>query len=151
MVEFAESVKLKRMPKRRVDLTGEKVFEWDKTPGSMMVTEFHQKTSLRFRLVRNMDYLIEISRYDSCDHPITNDQRQTTNWAATLWNAEWDSELMANTALEIGQSATWEPTLGTFFPNPSGAATPEGGISEGVKEFLEIASEVNDFLNEIKK
>lgn len=186
MRSFAESVKLKKAYDAKVELTGEKVFEWDKAPGSMLVRAFEQKTSLKFRLIRNMEYMVELSRYDTYEYPTMNgppgynhtrmpqtqgpplkENRPTssqlveprlqehhllkTNWGATLWNADWDSELMANTNLGIGEAAKWDPRLTTFFPNRSGALTAEGVISEGVSEFLEIVSDVNNFLNDIKQ
>jgi len=150
MKVFAESVKMKKASDAKVELTGEKVFDWDRIPGSMLVSSFSQKTSLRFRLVRNMEYTIEISRYDTYEHPSAK-KPQTTDWAANLWNSDWDSELMANTSLSIGDSADWDPRLTTFFPDPYGAVTTEGGISAGLKEFIEIAGDVNSFLGDIKK
>ncbi|KAL6718034.1 hypothetical protein ACLMJK_004119 [Lecanora helva] len=175
MVQFADSVKMKKNRASKIEHTGEPVFEWDKTGQSMLVLAFQQKTSLRFRLIRNMEYIIEISRYDTYDVPTPansyrttfNDARkapgkqpvikegasQTTDWAASLWNDEWDTELLANTRLGIGQSADWDPRLTTFFPTPSGAATSakKGDISEGVREFLQIVGEVNKLLGDIKK
>jgi len=58
MVEFVESIKLKKEPSTTVELSGDKVFHWDRNPGCVLVTAFQQKTSLRFRLVKNMDYIL---------------------------------------------------------------------------------------------
>ena len=186
MKDFAQSVKLKKADHMKVELTGEKVFEWDKTPGSMMVKAFQQKTSFRFRHAVNIEYIIEISRYDSYTYPIAKNKParnttnlpqskgfplkeniptsstttqpqvpekpvQETNWGATLWSANWDSALTNNRSLGIGEAASWDGRLATFFPNRSGAATAEGAVSEGVKEFLEIATDVDNFLNDIKQ
>ena len=167
---------MKKGPKANVELTGEPVFDWDKTAGSMLVVAFQQKTSLRFRIVRNMDYMIEIARYDTYDVPknalqtLTNqmkkpqisqpiireeDPSQRTNWGATLWKSSWDDQFVPNTTLGIGQQAYWDPKIGAWFPDPpaSGASKPaeEGEVSEGVKEFLQIVGEVNRFLHDIKK
>ena len=166
MVAFAESVKLKKVPGARIDLTGEQVFQWDKNPGGMMVTLFQQKTSLRYRLVSNMEYMIEISRYDMYDCPPTNNQFpsnlsrqpgvkehqfQKTEWAAILWNNEWDSTLIPNSSLRIGESSDWDERLGTFFPSQSGAPTADGAVNEGIKEFLQTVNGINKFLNDIKE
>ena len=149
MTGFAASVKLKKQQVAQTGLTGEKVFQWDKRSGSLLVTSFQQKTSLRFRMVRNMDYMIEIARYDSYASP-EDDRPQKTNWTASLWNTEWDTELMANGSLEIGESADWDPRIGTFFPDPYGKSSIPGGDSEGLKEFLQIVRDVADFLDEIR-
>ena len=176
MTAFANSVTMKKGPKENVELTGESVFEWDKSAGSMLVVAFQQKTSLRFRLVRNMDYMIEFARYDTYDVPkpalqsLTNqlmkksqisqppivrdqDPSQRTDWGATLWKSSWDDQFVPNTTLGIGQQAYWDPKIEAWFPDPVGApaSAREGEVSKGVKEFLEIVGEVNGFLSEIKK
>ncbi len=148
MVEFMESIKLKRGPNTTIELSGDKVFDWDRNPGCILVTAFQQKTSLRFRLVRNMDYILEISRYDTYGRQGEEKKTTQTNWGATLWNTEWDAELMANGSLGIGQSADWDPRLQTFFPAQSGVSDPQV-VDQGILEFLKIVGDVNEFLNGI--
>ena len=164
MAEFAESVKLKKTPGARIDLTGEKVFQWDKTPGGMMVTSFEQKTSLRYRLLSNMDYMIEISRYDTYDISTTIGQSlnpsnqpqikgnlpHKTDWAATLWNNEWDTTFIPNSSLGVGEAASWDERLGTFFPCRSGGPSAKGAVDEGIKEFLQVVGDINNFLKDLK-
>ena len=150
MKDFAESVKLNKVSRTRVDLTGEKVFDWDRNPGSMMVINFQQKTSVRYRLIRNPGYIIEISRYDIYESP-TSSTPKKTNWGANLWNQDWDSEFVVNAQMGIGEAADWDPRLTTFFPTPIRSKATDGGINEGLKEFLQIAREVNDLLYDIKK
>ena len=150
MKAFAQSVMVKKGPLAKTRLGGDKVFSWDSSFGSMPVTAFVQKSSLRFRLTRNPEYIVEISRYDTYEDPSATAIRpQEANWGATLWNPEWDSELAANVGLGIGESAAWTPRLETFFPNP-GQSTSGGGITPGLNEFLQIVGDVNNFLNEIK-
>ncbi len=95
-----------------------------------------------------MDYILEISRYDTYGRQGEEKKTTQTNWGATLWNTEWDAELMANGSLGIGQSADWDPRLQTFFPAQSGVSDPQV-VDQGILEFLKIVGDVNEFLNGI--
>ncbi len=150
MVQFMESIKLNKKPNTLIELSGDKVFRWDKNPGCMSVSTFQQKTALRFRLVKNMEYILEISRYDTYEGQEDEIKIKRTNWGATLWNTEWDAELMANGSLGIGEAANWDPRLRTFFPAQSTVSAPQE-VDQGVMEFLKIVGDVNEFLNDIMK
>lgn len=147
MAELADSVRLCKPSDVKIELTGHKVFRWDKGPGSQMITSYVQKTSLSFRLVKHLNYIIQLSRYDAYG---PEDKVIQTNWAASLWNSDWESELMANGNLGIGESAQWDPSLGTFFPAESGTSTPQG-TNKGVLDFLKVVEEVSGFLNDLKQ
>lgn len=149
MVQFMDSVTLKKAPNTTIELSGEKVFHWGESPDCMRVMIFLQKTSLRFRLVKNMDFMLEIARYDTYGDQEGNVSVHT-DWGATLSNSEWDAALMANGNLGIGQSANWDPRLRTFFPSQSVVSTDQG-VDEGVMDFLNIVREVNGFLNDLKQ
>lgn len=150
MVQFVESIKLNKEPNTTIELTGDKVFRWDKNPGCMLVRAFQQKTALRFRLVKNMEYILEISRYDMYQSQGDETKITQTNWGATLWNTEWDATLMANGSLGIGEAADWDPELRTFFPSQSTVSAPQE-VDQGVMEFLKLVGDVNEFLNDIMK
>lgn len=150
MVQFVESIRLNKEPNTTIELSGDKVFRWDQNPGCMLVTAFQQKTALRFRLVKNMEYVLEISRYDMFQRQGDENKTTQTNWGATLWNTEWDAALMANGSLGIGEAANWEPELRTFFPSQSTVSAPRE-VDQGVMEFLKIVGDVNEFLNDIMK
>ena len=63
--ELTISVKLKKIPPGPLKPTGHKMFRWKKDfPGVMRPRSFEQKTSYRYRLVHNNDYIFEIARYD---------------------------------------------------------------------------------------
>lgn len=153
MIAFAKSVAMKKMSYTDIEITGEKVFQWNTSLASMEVKAFTQQTLFRYRLVQNMDWMVEISRYDTYGiqyRQNTQNMPEKTRWAATLWNTEWDSVFMANSRLLIGQTAEWDPRLGTFFPNTSGAPS-SSGINSGVAEFLQIVGQVSSFLEGVKK
>ena len=145
MQEFAKSVQLKRGIEENIALTGEKSFTWDDRYGSMEVLTFQQKTALRYRLVKDLDWIVEIARYDTYDLFSRNSKPVETTWAASMWNSEWDSVLVANANLEIGQSADSNPNMNTFFPRNGGSG------QDGVKKFLGVVGEVTKFLDDLRK
>ena len=153
MTAFAESVKLSKIPKTRTELTGQRVFTWDKgLPGAMQPSTFQQKTALRYRLAHQPEWEFEIARYDHYGNPKNDHVSVETNWGATLYNTNWDSVLTANSTLDIGEAAEWHPTLETFFPSsPSAADIGVEGADLGVTEFLKNVEVVTIFINSIKK
>lgn len=154
MTEFAESVKLSKVPRTRTELTGQRVFTWAKDlPGSMQPSTFQQKTALRYRLAHHPEWEFEIARYDNYGNPKSENVPVETNWGATLYNTSWDSILTANSTLGIGETAGWDPRLETFFPSRNGTADMEGqgGTDPGVTEFLKIVGVVSKFIDSIKK
>ena len=154
MKEFAEGVKLAKIPRTKTELTGEKVFTWNKDfLGGMQPSAFQQKTALRYRLTRHPEWEFELARYDNYGNPKSETIPVETNWGATLHNTSWDSTLMANSTLGIGETGGWEPKLETFFPPGPDTADMEGveGRDPGVTEFLRTVETVSRFIDSIKK
>ena len=154
MTEFAESVKLSKIPGTKTELTGQKVFAWKKDlPGHMRPSAFQQKTALRYRLTHQPEWEFEIARYDSYGNPKSENIPAETNWGATLYNKSWDSVLTANSTLDIGESAGWDPKLETFFPPKPGNADVRAveETDPGVTDFLEVVGAVSKFIDSIKK
>ncbi|CAD6569863.1 MAG: hypothetical protein ASARMPREDX12_003112 [Alectoria sarmentosa] len=151
MTGFAESVKLSKIPRTRIELTGQRVFTWEKDlPGVLQPSAFQQKTALRYRLAQQPEWEFEIARYDNYGDPKNENVPVETNWGATLYDSNWDSTLTANSTLGIGEAARWEPRLETFFPSRPGAADMEG-VDPGVTEFLKNVEVVTRFIDSIKR
>lgn len=154
MTEFADSVKLSKIPGTRTELTGQRVFTWEKSlPGVMQPSAFQQKTAMRYRLVRQPEWEFEVARYDNYGDPKNENVPVETNWGATLSNTNWDSILTVNSTLGIGEAARWNPKLETFFSSRSGTTDTEGmdGADPGVREFLKDVELVTKFIDSIKK
>ena len=154
MTEFAESVKLSKVPGARTELTGQKVFTWRKDlPGSMQPSAFQQKTALRYRLAEHSEWEFEIARYDSYGNAKNESIPVETNWDATLYNTNWDLILGTNSTLGIGEAAPWSPVLETFFPSQPGTAGmgAVGGTDPGVTEFLKVVGNVSKLVDSIKR
>ena len=150
MEEFANSVALRKSPPGPLKPTGRKIFQWKKGfPGAMVPRSFEQKTSYKYRLKHNTEYIFEIARYDVYGDPKDENTPVNTSWAATLYNREWDATLASNSELGIGQSADWNPRLATFFP--AHGASVEKGLDPGVIEFLSIVEMVTAFADSLKK
>ena len=151
MTRFAESVKLSKIPKTRTELTGQRVFTWEKDlPSVMQPTAFQQKTALRYRLAKQSEWEFEIARYDAYGGQKNENLPIETNWGASLWSTNWDSILTANSTLGIGEAAKWSPNLETFFPSRPGTVDMEG-VDPGVTEFFQNVEVVTKFLDSIKK
>ena len=149
MEEFASSVTLKKILPGPLEPTGHKMFQWKKEfPGVIRPKSFEQKTSYKYRLVHNYDYVFEIARYDVYGDPKDEVTPVHTSWAASLYNREWDSTLASNSDLGIGQSADWNPGLGTFFP---GHGSADKGPNPGVADFLSTVKLVTAFVDDLKK
>ena len=149
MEEFANSVTLKKIPPGPLKPTGDKMFRWKKDfPGVMRPKSFEQKTSYRYRLIHNNDYVFELARYDVYGDPKDEDLPVHTSWAVSLYNREWDSTLAGNAELSIGQSADWNPGLRTFFPSHGSA---DKGPDPGVVDFLSTVEMVTAFADDLKK
>ena len=149
MEEFANSVTLKKIPPGPLKPSGEKLFGWKKNfPGVMRPKSFEQKTSYRYRLIHNNDYVFELARYDVYGDPKDEGLPVHTSWAASLYNREWDSTLAGNAELSIGQSADWNPGLRTFFPSHGSA---DKGPDPGVVDFLSTVEMVTAFTDDLKK
>lgn len=151
MTEFAESVRLSKIPRTRIELTGQRVFTWEKNlPGTMQPSGFQQKTALRYRLVHQPEWEFEIARYDNYGDPKNENVPVETNWGATLYNTTWDHILTANSTLGIGEGAKWDPKLDTFFPSRPGTADT-GEADPRVTEFFKNVEVVTRFIDSIKK
>ena len=151
MTDFANGVKLSKIPRFRTELLGQKVFTWkDDYPGIMVPSVFQQKTAFRYRLADHAEWQLEIARYDTYGN--TKSPKET-NWGATLHNVNWDSVLAANSTLSIGEAAEWDPRLDTFLPSNSDAAgtRSKGEAAPGVTEFLEVVTTVSNFIERIKR
>lgn len=91
MTDFTNSVKLRKLPKSKVALTGEKIFQWERElPGTMRPITFEQKTSFRYRLVHDVEWIFEVSRYDVYGDAQDENVPTKTCWGASMWNTEWD-------------------------------------------------------------
>lgn len=154
MKEFAEGVRLAKIPRTKTEITGQKVFTWNKDfPGGMQPSGFEQKTALRYRLTSHPEWEFELARYDHYGNPKSETIPVETNWGATLHNTNWDSILMANSTLGIGEAGGWEAKLETLFPPGPDTADMEGveGMDPGVTEFLRTVETVSKFIDSIKK
>ncbi len=154
MTEFAESVKLSKIPRTRTELTGQRVFTWNKDlPGIIQPSAFLQKTALRYRLAQHQNWEFEIARYDSYGNPKSENVPVETHWGATLYDTNSDSVLTANSTLGIGEAAEWSPKLDTFFPSMPSTADMAGveGTDPGVMELLKVVETVSKFIDSIKK
>lgn len=143
MVQFQESVMLKKGLMTEVMVTGAKMFEWQHNSNGILPTVFEQKTALRYRLAQAQQYTFEMARYDCYGDACNPDRPVTTNWCASLWNRSWDDTLTDNAGLKIGKAASWRPNISTFFPDP------EGG-SAGVQKFQDVVQQITACLDAIK-
>lgn len=143
MCAFAESVKWKGLSAefRKADFTGRRVFAWNH---GVKIVSFEQKTALRYRLADRVDCIFELARYDSYDNLKSSTNPMATRYHASAWRKEWDRLLSTNHSLEIGEEASWEPTIDSFF----GANVP--GVSEnrsGLKVFLGDMKRISELLD----
>lgn len=103
---------------------------------------FEQKTALRYRLINNPACIFEFARYDTYESTSngTATTPKATYWGATFWSAEWDSVLGHNANLGIGEAASWNRTLGTFFqPNFRSSSTgPDAGLKDCMMNITSI-------------
>ncbi|MCJ1269168.1 hypothetical protein MMC22_009057 [Lobaria immixta] len=149
MTAFVDSVKFKLPPKDerpKIWDSALKVFTWT---SSMSVSSFEQKTSLRYRIVDNSDWMFEFARYDDYGGSIPGapmSSSPSTSWGATFWNSEWDRALGQNASLKIGEAAKWDPKLDKFFPGTrrTGGDPRE---SAGLKLFLAKTKAIAELLD----
>ena len=150
MEEFANSVMLKKSPPGPLKPTGHKMFQWRKEVyGAMVPKSFEQKTSYKYRLKDDTDYIFEIARYDVYGNPRDENTPVHTSWAATLYNREWDATLAGSSELGIGQSAKWDPRLATFFP--AHGSSVDKGPDPGLVKFLSTVDMVTAFTDSLRK
>lgn len=147
MIAFADNIRFKVLAKSIKDaISGEKVFGWDPSP--LLISSFEQKTSLRYRIVDNSDWMFEFARYDQFGG--TNpDVPTSTSWGASFWNSEWDRTLGTNAALKIGEAPKWDPQLDTFFPS-SRRTSSDSREAAGLREFLGNTKAIVELLDGIQ-
>lgn len=147
MCAFAESVRWKSLSAEfhKADFTGRRVFTWNH---SVRIVSFEQKTALRYRLANRADWIFELARYDSYKSLKSSANPTVTRYRASVWRQEWDRLLSTNHSLEIGEEASWEPTIDTFFgANLSGATEDESGL----KVFLGDMKRISELLDNTKQ
>lgn len=146
MTTFRKNIKTKQFPKgSKPDISGLKVFSWN--PG-LPISSFEQKTSLRYRLVNNSDWMFEFARYDQYggENPLIP---TSTSWGATFWNSEWDRTLGKNADLKIGDPAKWDPQLDTFFPR-SRSTLRDSKEAAGFRQFLANTRAIVELLDGVQ-
>lgn len=144
MISFANSIQFRYpTPSPKIELTGHKLFFGAPT---FPVDSFEQKTALRYRLKNHSAWLFEISRYDT--YAVDALLPSNTQWGATFWNSDWDSTLAENANLSIGQAATWDPKLSTFFE--AGHTSASMALDAGFWEFMQNLQFILDVLDGMK-
>lgn len=147
MCAFAESVKWKSLSAElhKADFTGRRIFTWNY---GVRIVSFEQKTALRYRLADRPDWVFELARYDSYISLKSSTSPTATRYRASVWSNEWDRLLCTNQSLEIGEQASWEPTIEKFFgANVPGAAEETSGL----KVFLGDMKRISKLLEDTKQ
>ncbi|KAL2819016.1 hypothetical protein BDW59DRAFT_181826 [Aspergillus cavernicola] len=127
-------------------------------PATAPVSRFVEKTAIRYR-VKGTKYIFEIARYDEyrranvsvypgqAGPTITGGISDVpfTSWGASVFDANWDNLLGGHANLPVGQSASYAPSLATFFPSKEPSPTLEYG-PKGFWEFVDIVKQAADLL-----
>ena len=138
MSEFAKTVKLEPAEIQTAHLTGRRQFLPKRNQqGMLRPSEFDQKLAFQFRLVPAAQWILEISRSDVYEEG--KNFPKSTAWSAVLFNSDWDTLTAENRGLDVGQRASWDPALSTFFPEGS-----------SISDFLHISGKVADFLDRLR-
>lgn len=147
MCAFAESVKWKSLSAElnKADFTGRRVFTWNY---GVRIISFEQKTALRYRLADRADWIFELSRYDSYISLKSFTNPTATRYRASVWSKEWDRLLCTNHSLEIGEEASWEPSIDKFFGANVPGATED---TSGLKVFLGDMKKISKLLDDRKQ
>ncbi|KAL8712256.1 MAG: hypothetical protein Q9220_003407 [cf. Caloplaca sp. 1 TL-2023] len=140
MEAFANGVRFTKPPAGEDPMiSGQRIFS---TPSDLVILGKEQKTTLRYSLAGEPRFIFELSRYDEYDGPDIW-RPSSTQWAASLYDREWDSRLAENTKLEVGQSSSWRPDVDPLFGPKTGET--------GVRDFLYHTRKVASFLDMFKE
>ena len=144
MIAFADSIRLKNRDMSKIYLKGERLFK--SSPGVLKPSGFEQEISFHYRILGAPQWILEIAKYDLFDSqsPVA----VKSSWGAKMWNADWNAAVAGNTGLQIGQHASWDAGLRTFFPNDDNRKIQ--GVDAGVVEFSQTAKRVSEFLHDLK-
>ena len=113
---------------------------------SPLLESFTQKSSFRFRVKRNPNYILDFSIYNS--FRAHDGKYISTRWAVTVYHQCWDEILIKNSALRRGAKAGWKPSLEQFFPCTRNATTRYQHA--GFTELVEIAQSITELLDGMK-
>lgn len=147
MISFANGVKLSTKDVKNVYTTGRKQFTFSNEPGALKPSLFEQKTAYRYRLSSANQWIVEVARYDT--YNTTSELPTSTNWAASMFNSDWDSTTSQNVVLGIGQRAAWDTSLETFFPTCDLIDKLDTGSR--VVDLLQSVRLVSNFLDDMRK
>ncbi|KAL8693382.1 MAG: hypothetical protein Q9218_001774 [Villophora microphyllina] len=145
MQDFVNNVMFRKPPHTENPAqSGYKVFT---TPANLRIVGMEQKTTFKYSLKAQPQFVFELSRYDEYngDNPWLP---SSTQWAAIFYDREWDEKLGENAKLGIGQAASWTPHGNPLFKPNNTSAT--GSSEEGFKGFLHHTKSVVDFLDELQ-
>ena len=144
MCAFAGSVRWKGLSAElhKADFTGRRVFTWNY---GVRIISFEQKTALRYRLVSNSNWIFELARYDSYISRKSSTNPTATRYRASVWSKDWDRLMCSNQSLEIGEQASWEPTIENFFGANEPGTTEE---TSGLKVFLGDMKRISKLLED---
>ncbi|KAL8736253.1 MAG: hypothetical protein Q9166_000408 [cf. Caloplaca sp. 2 TL-2023] len=148
MEDFANGVRFKTPPPdENPAISGYKVFS---NSSNIPILGMEQKTSFRYCLKAQPKFIFEISRYDTYDEYNAVNPRlpNSTQWAVSLFDREWDSKLIENARLGVGHSASWDPYDNPFFEaiDPCQSREPDAGF----KDFLVHAQAIGNLLDGLK-
>lgn len=145
MEEFERGVQFKKPPAgENPAVSGFKVFT---SPPNLPIVGMEQKTTFRYSLKAQPSCIFELSRYDEYNG---DDPRypSSTQWAASLYDREWDVKLSDNAKLGVGQSASWNPRTNPFFQPAHGPTS--NGPHAGFTDFLLQIQAIASFLDKLK-
>ena len=131
-----------------VDGSTELMFEFSRDGNESNDHFFRQKTAWHYRIKGNGSYIFEIARYDRFNlgsNPRGREPCEPAQWGFSLWCVTWDEKLGENASLKLGEHATWQPSLDTFFPRISSTSS---GPHAGFRDYLKIMQAIVDRLDD---
>lgn len=145
MEDFANGVQFKRPPFDEYPaISGYKVFS---NPTNLPILGMEQKTTFRYSLKAQPSFIFELSRYEEYNG---DDPRfpSSTQWAASLYDRDWEINLSENAGLGIGHSASWNPHARPFFQTMHGSTSK--GPYAGFTNFFRHVQAIAGFLDKVK-